>query len=448
MIERPARSSLPRRLRHWGYAALGLTLTALACGFLDLSVWTVAAVGVVVLALAVPVWFVVRRPRFTMRSVFAAVTLIGLMIGLPAHWLELSNRRYAREREAIRQLSEVRATFSWRPLLAEYPLLQPPNWLVRWLGWGRFHTITGVWLEASGAGADDGSLELVSQFYNLESLGIAGAPAVTPAGLVHIQSLKELRSLSLSQTGLSATSLESLSKLSNLEHFQFDFPVGDADLAIIARMGRLRELRLAKMPITDEGLRSVAELQRLRHLVLRGTPITDRGLEYLAGLDLRLLDVSDTQVTGQGLARLRSLRGLMAYNVQLKDEDLGGFHWDQSLIELGIGDTQVGDLGVEQIAKANPDLRFLDLQGTGVTNVSMVSVGQLADLEALQLARTRVTDEGLGHFSGGRSVWVMGIDSVTAHALAPRLGDWGEYHQMAIDQMLQKGRAAAPRREY
>lgn len=433
-------------IRRWLVAAVGLALVAVACGALDLSVWTVGITGIVGTTLAALVAFVVYRPSFSVRTVFVGVTGFAMTIALPAHWFGTTNVRYNREREAYVRLQAMGASFGSRPLLPENRLLRPPDWLVRLVGWGRFHTITEVWL-TGGAAHDENPWELVSQFHELEVLQIVDAREVTEADVGHLAGLPKLHWLSLRKTPVSQDALERLSALP-LEHFAFDFSLNDSQLATVARMSQLRELRLAKMPITDEGLRAVAELKKLRLLVLRGTQVTDRGLEYLMSLELRQLDVSDTQVTGRGLAGLKTVRALMAYNIQLTDEDLSQFQLQRSLWELGIGDTQVGDSGVAQIAAAYPNLRFLDLQGTRVTNASIQSINQLRRLQALQLARTAVTDEGIAGFSHGRRLWILGVDSTTAEAMAPRPDDWGDYHQMAIDQRYQKGPSVVPRREY
>jgi hypothetical protein len=81
--------------------------------------------------------------------------------------------------------------------------------------------------------------------------------------------------------------------------------ITDRGLALISRLPRLEQLRLASPRISDAGLTSLAELKELRFLHLIDMPITDAGLDHLHGLsNLESLYLDGTSVTDAGIERL------------------------------------------------------------------------------------------------------------------------------------------------
>jgi hypothetical protein len=81
--------------------------------------------------------------------------------------------------------------------------------------------------------------------------------------------------------------------------------ITDRGLALISRMPKLEQVRLASPRISDAGLASLAELKQLRFLHLIDVPITDAGLEHLHGLaNLESLYLDGTGVTDAGIERL------------------------------------------------------------------------------------------------------------------------------------------------
>ena len=68
-------------------------------------------------------------------------------------------------------------------------------------------------------------------------------------------------------------------------------------------------VQITSSVFADADLRRLAGLQELsdlQHLCLVGSQVSDEGLEYLSGLaELRILDLTDTQVTPEGIKRLQ-----------------------------------------------------------------------------------------------------------------------------------------------
>lgn len=91
-------------------------------------------------------------------------------------------------------------------------------------------------------------------------------------------------------------------------------PVSNDDLSDLSRLvtcgciTELPTLDLTDTQVTDEGLAYIAQLSILRFLFLRRTPVTDAGLSYLLKLPrLEWLDLSETAVSDAGVRQLSSL---------------------------------------------------------------------------------------------------------------------------------------------
>jgi hypothetical protein len=82
--------------------------------------------------------------------------------------------------------------------------------------------------------------------------------------------------------------------------------ITDAGLAHVAKMTKLKELRLDNTGITDAGLARLKGLAQLEYLNVYGSKVTDAGLAHLGGLkNLRSLYVWQTGVTSAGIAKLK-----------------------------------------------------------------------------------------------------------------------------------------------
>jgi uncharacterized protein (TIGR02996 family) len=189
----------------------------------------------------------------------------------------------------------------------------------------------------------------------LELLDIHEAPSLTSAGLVHLAGLRNLRSLSLSATGV--TSIEPLAGLTHIECLclclEHDCrPLGLGSAAVLARLTNLRELKLLWCDVTDEFLARLAHLERLEVLEVSGMHgrLTDEGLN--------------------------SLRGLSQLRVLKLEEHPG-----------------ITDAGLAHLARLN-HLECLDLSQTGVSDGGLVHLRGVKGLECLVVCNTAVTEAG------------------------------------------------------
>ena len=84
-------------------------------------------------------------------------------------------------------------------------------------------------------------------------------------------------------------------------------PVGNGDLAAIARHLHLQTLWLTKTGVTDAGLADLQPLRQLRVLGLARTGITDAGLKHLAAIkSLREIWIYPTKVSEDAVDDLKT----------------------------------------------------------------------------------------------------------------------------------------------
>jgi Leucine-rich repeat (LRR) protein len=296
---------------------------------------------------------------------------------------------------------------------------------------------------------------------NLEVLHIA-SDNITNAGLTHVAKLTKLRDLSVSSKSVTAAAHNHLTGLKDLEKLSVGTIislVGDAELAQMKAMKKLRVLRIGGRNLTDTGMGQLGDFfPELRELYIsgRGNKLTKAGLDRLAGLKNleRLTMISCAAVEGDGLAVVPALTNLRRLDISApKVADRNGpgtqismSHVDQQTVryigqirtlehlrlheaddrllmgisgmaglkELDLSGTQVGNLGMRHLSGLK-FLRTLNLSNTSVTDNGVLLLGGLTQLESLDLGQPGksgvavkflgkkeggLTDDGLKHLSG------------------------------------------------
>ncbi len=124
-------------------------------------------------------------------------------------------------------------------------------------------------------------------------------------------------------------------------------------------------LSLERTLLMDAALVRVGQLTTLRKLSLaNSTRITERGLSYLQGLvNLRELDLRESEVSDRGVEHLGRLTGLRSLNLAGNPavSDAGLRHLGQlaDLRELDVRNTAVTEQGVTEIRRGLPRLRVV-----------------------------------------------------------------------------------------
>lgn len=142
-------------------------------------------------------------------------------------------------------------------------------------------------------------LEPLTQLRRLEELSLRNAFGLPEADLAVLARLPRLRVLDLGADRDNGSDSPTV--------------VGDDTLAWIAGLDRLNELDLSCSRVTDDGLRRLAGLKRLTRLDLRDTSITDASLPVLLSLpSLEALTLEGTRVTPAALDRLARARPILS----------------------------------------------------------------------------------------------------------------------------------------
>jgi hypothetical protein len=214
--------------------------------------------------------FVPRMPRFTVRSLLIAVTLIGIGCA----WIAQMQRDAERERDAVRQIRDhcgfvvydFQNSADGRSCDTDLEIATP--WPKSILGGYDF------WYEAHAVSAIDGTGApwLRADFGDKEVSLLLG--------------FRRLEQLSLYRTSIT-----------------------DDALKIVGQLKYLEMLNLGNTAITDEGIKRISPLKKLRNLLLESTEVTDAAVPAIAAIEsLQSVSVWNSKMTERGVDRLRRLR--------------------------------------------------------------------------------------------------------------------------------------------
>lgn len=264
------------------------------------------------------------RLRFSVRTLFAATTILALLLGLIGD----EANRLRLHRQAVHKVHELGGRYG-SVTDDQYGARRGPPWCPV-IHDSLYADFEYVWFtSSSNAGMRDEDLAILQHFSHLKELQIV-APLVTDEGMVHVEHIQSLRELELYNTQVTSRGLISLGGIpltklvlagphvtdetfAALEAFPTlrklmisESSVTDLGLAELEHVPELEKLFLTDSPICDSGLRHLTKLEHLRELDLIGLPITDKGISPLAALPkLQLLNVAQTHATASGLLAFR-----------------------------------------------------------------------------------------------------------------------------------------------
>lgn len=185
------------------------------------------------------------------------------------------------------------------------------------------------------------------------------------------------------------------------------------DLFVLTAFPELRELDLSFSDITDSGLAKLTDLTALRTLILDGTKITNLGLLCLKPLrELRYLSLNSVKITDAGLSNLEPLQNLEKLDIgslagleergSITDKGLAYLHKLPKLQSVSVG-SSITDKGLDHLS-ALPGLRRLIMLSSKITDEGMRHLEKLTELEELWLSGAEITDAGLVHLRGLRNL--------------------------------------------
>lgn len=157
---------------------------------------------------------------------------------------------------------------------------------------------------------DGAGLAHLRNLTQLRSLGLSNC-MVTDAGLAHLAGMKQLQSLHVAGP-ISDDGLAHLRDMTRMEMLIITASPGngpwitDAGLDHLQNMKGLRHLTLTDTRITDAGLAKIAKLSNLETLTIHFAPITDAAVQHLATMkQLQQIVLLRTMITPAGWQNLQ-----------------------------------------------------------------------------------------------------------------------------------------------
>jgi len=271
-----------------------------------------AVVGVFLLMMLL--WFAValvlrERFQFGIRSLLS----LTLAVALPFSWLAVEIKSAREQREAVDAIEKLTGDSQRLRYDLEFNKdnhtihsFRHPAWLCGLMGDDFFEELSSVDLRDTAV--TDAWLAHVTRLTGLRTL-VLGGTQVTDAGMAQLAGLTQLRGLNLRRTHVTDAGLVDIARMTKLQGLSLnDTQVTDEGLKQLARLTQLRSLELSGTQITDAGLAHIAGLTQLQDLEIGYTQVSDEGLKHLARLtQLECLVLSGTQVTDAGLVHIARL---------------------------------------------------------------------------------------------------------------------------------------------
>jgi hypothetical protein len=179
------------------------------------------------------------------------------------------------------------------------------------------------------------------------------------------------------------------------------------------------DISARRQRFTDADAALLPGLPRLEKLIIRGMDISDVGAGYIGCLrGLANLDVSETQITDVGLQRLSQMGTRGDYRLWMAREtgrQSTQIRSDSSrsssvLTALRIGGTGITDEGLKHLGGLK-SLKSLSLHDTSIGDAGLVHLIGLKRLEHLGLNGTRVTDAGLAQLKALASLRRLNLEA-------------------------------------
>jgi hypothetical protein len=228
---------------------------------------------------------------------------------------------------------------------------------------------------------DQGMQEL-KNLPGIVELNLYFAEYVTDEGLAVVKNWKKLKRLNVHGTKISDTTLEHISGITTLESVNVGSGmVTDVGIERLATLPNLKELTIGGNELGDAGLQGLRQIPTLTYLDLSGRQGTDSNVWAISMSDVGL----DAVLSLKALRELRlactsvgvGIEGARFATVSAMDVSVAWLERMKTLPKLEKlklqGCQRVNDEAIPVLA-AFPDLRELDLKGTGVTEKGLAAL--------------------------------------------------------------------------
>lgn len=249
-------------------------------------------------------------------------------------------------------------------------------------------------------------------FVSLGSLGIDGA------GMKCLSELPELRGLSIKHIHEAIDPyLIYLKNLPNIEELHLDGSLfGDAGSVHLETLAELKILTMGRTNITDEGMRNLSGLMKLEKLELGGCKnVTDSGLSSMKGLTkLQILSLHETGVSSTGISHLENLTDMRTLDLPdgMTDESCYYLRKMERLYSLDLPNSTITSRGAQYLSQLNR-LRILRLMDSKIDHDALKIIGQMKRLESLNLEGATVTDADVEALTGLQSLTSLSLDNTS-----------------------------------
>ena len=154
-------------------------------------------------------------------------------------------------------------------------------------------------------GFKDADLVPVGRLTSLQTLRL-GLLDVTDEGLSHMRNMKQLRSLSLADSPrVTDAGMVYVGEMTGLERLVLNSAIGDAGIARLTTLTKLRILVLHCTKVTDASLAKLTSLEQLRELNLSGTRVSAAGVRKLRGMKhLEKVNLDFTKISQREVGEL------------------------------------------------------------------------------------------------------------------------------------------------
>ncbi len=275
-----------------------------------------------------------------------------------------------------------------------------------------------LWL--SEAAVTDDEMAMIGGFADLEVLKLDGRN-VTDRGFAHVANLTELSLLEM--PGVRITDLAPVADLVQLDLLvlaparatparSVPGPGGPSSLGPLRRLTKVTQLILGDTRIEDRELAVVAGLPMLYNLRIGGRGITEAGLARIAeSKSLGCLALADTSIADlRPLSpRLHAISTLWMENSYLTDAGIEPLSGKIRLTDLTIAGSRMTDAGLDHLASLT-SLWRLRLDRSAITDAGLARLKSLKSLETLSLTETELTDSSVETLAGFQSLKSLNLD--------------------------------------
>lgn len=253
----------------------------------------------------------------------------------------------------------------------------------------------------------DQGLEHLAVLKNLKVLDLRGCKQMGNAGLKHLSGLTSLIDLKLRTPSVDNTGIAHLAGLVNLKYLALeDCGIDNKGMPSLEGLNKLTHFNAMRTYLGDEGLKSLSD-NKLVDLRLRDTVVLGPGLDFLEASrpTLEYLDLSETRITNDGLAKVAPFTRLKTLSVWNGSFDDSGVALLTGLTDLEDFDAQgcrlVTSASAEHFLKL-PKLRVLNVAETGFDDDGLAQLAKLASLKTVKVSRSNITDAGIEAFQKAR----------------------------------------------